>query len=107
MDEKNESSEPVEPLFKYLRIACDLREIVKNSSISSMTANTKVIFIGDSWGVLHILDHEGNVNCHQKFSNHIVAINQISVDSKGEYFGTCSDDGQVSARILDFQLVIS
>lgn len=98
MDEKNESSEPVEPLFKYLRIACDLREIVKNSSISAMTVNTKLIFIGDSWGGLHLLDHEGNVNCHQKFPKHIVAINQISVDSKGEYFGTCSDDGQVSPK---------
>lgn len=97
MDEKNE---PLEPIFKYLRIACDLREIVKNSSISCMTANTKVIFIGDSWGGLHILDHEGNVNCHQKFPKHIVAINKISVDSKGEYIGTCSDDGQVRQRFF-------
>lgn len=91
MDEK---IEPVEPLFKYLRLACDLQKIVKNSSISCISANTKVICVGDSWGAIHILDHEGNVNSHQKFPNHIVGINQISVDSKGEYIATCSDDGQ-------------
>lgn len=90
----NEVNENVEPLFKYLRLACDLREIVENSSISSIVANTKVIFVGTSWGDLHILDHEGNVNSHQKFPKHIVGINQISADTKGEYIGTCSDDGQ-------------
>lgn len=105
MDEKNE---PVEPLFKYLRIACDLREIVKNSSISCVSANTKVIFVGTSWGDLRILDHEGNVNSHQKFPKHIVGINQISVDNKGEYIGTCSDDGQVIKTFkLSLQLVVN
>lgn len=98
MDEK---SEPVEPLFKYLRIACDLREIVKNSSISSIQCTTKVILVGTTWGDIHILDHEGNVNSHQKFPKHIVGINQISVDSRGEFIGTCSDDGQVR-KVLKF-----
>ena len=97
MDEK---SEPVEPLLKYLRIACDLREIVKNSSISCIKASPKVIFVGTSWGDLFIIDHEGNINSHQKFPKHIVGINQISVDTKGEYIGTCSDDGQVRLATL-------
>jgi vacuolar protein sorting-associated protein 41 len=97
MDEK---SEPVEPLFKYLRIACDLREIVQNSSISCIAVSSKVIFIGTSWGDLFIIDHEGNINSHQRFPKHIVGINQISVDDKGEYIGTCSDDGQVRSAIL-------
>lgn len=92
MDEK---SEPVEPLFKYLRIACDLREIVRNSSISCVNATSKVIFVGTSWGDLFIIDHEGNINSHQNFPKHIVAINQISVETKGEYIASCSDDGQV------------
>ncbi|CRK93735.1 CLUMA_CG007263, isoform A [Clunio marinus] len=97
MDEK---SEPVEPLFKYLRIACDLREIVKNTSISCISATTKILIIGNSWGDIHILDHEGNVNSHQKFPKHIVGINQISVDSKGEWIGSCSDDGKVHITCL-------
>jgi vacuolar protein sorting-associated protein 41 len=94
--ESNERSDPVEPLFKYLRIACDLREIVKNTSISCISVSSKVIFVGTSWGDLHVLDHEGNVNYSQKFPKHIVAINQISIDDKGEYVATVSDDGQVS-----------
>lgn len=96
MLEMEEKNEPVEPLFKYLRLACDLRKIVANTSITKVVANTKVIFVGTSWGDLHILDHEGNVNSHQRFPKHIVGINQISVDTKGEYIGTCSDDGQAS-----------
>lgn len=55
-----------------------------------------MILVGTSWGDLHILDHEGNVNSHQKFPKHIVGINQISVEEKGEFAGTCSDDGQAS-----------
>jgi hypothetical protein len=94
--ESDEKSDPVEPLFKYLRLACDLKKIVENSSISCIFCTEKVVVVGTSWGDLHILDHEGNVNSHQKFPKHIVSINQISVDLKGEYIATCSDDGQVS-----------
>lgn len=90
-----EKSEPVEPLFKYIRIACDLREIVKNTSISSISCTTKVILLGTSWGGLHILDHEGNVNSLQRFPKYTFGINSISVDSKGEYAGWTIDDGQV------------
>jgi vacuolar protein sorting-associated protein 41 len=92
MDEKNE---PVEPLFKYLRIACDLREIVKSDSISEVFATEKIIAVGSSWGNLYILDHDGNVNCNKKFPKHIVAVNQISMDMKGEYMASCSDGGEV------------
>lgn len=99
-----EKSEPIEPLFKYIRIACDLREIVKNTSISAFNTTTKVILLGTSWGELHILDHEGNVNSHQRFPKHIVGINQISVDSKGEYLATCSDDGVVRLEIISIAL---
>lgn len=57
MDEnKSELSEPSEPLFKYLRLGCDLREIVKSSAISAIKANTKVLFVGTTWGDLFILD---------------------------------------------------
>lgn len=55
-DIKNDLSEPSEPLFKYLRLGCDLREIVKSSSISAIKANTKVVFVGTTWGDLYILD---------------------------------------------------
>jgi vacuolar protein sorting-associated protein 41 len=99
----SDKSDPIEPLFKYLRLACDLREIIKTTSISCVNANTKVIFVGTAWGDLYILDHEGNINSHRRFPKHIVGINRISVDNKGEFIATCSDDGQVSH--LSFELI--
>lgn len=85
----------IEPIFKYLRIASDLKDILKNDSISCVAATSKIIFIGTNWGQLYILDHEGNAISEQKFPKHMVSINEISVDSKGEYIATCSDDGKV------------
>lgn len=101
MDVNSESAvELVEPLFKYLRIACDLREITKNSSLSIVSATPKAILVGTAWGDLHILDHEGNVVTNKQFPKHIVAINDISVDTKEEWVATVSDDGQVSQNFL-------
>lgn len=47
-----------------------------------------------------MLDHQGNtvdtsVSRNQSVPTHIVSINQISIDDKGEYIATCSDDGMV------------
>lgn len=65
-----QSDSNIEPLFKYLRLACDLREIVKNSTISAVRANTKVMFVGTSWGDLFVLDHEGA--CCDVFSDQLL-----------------------------------
>lgn len=84
-----------EPIFKYLRIASDLKDILKNDSVSCIKATSKILFIGTVWGQLYILDHEGNAVSEQKFPKHMVSINELCVDSKGEYVATCSDDGKV------------
>jgi len=88
------------PLFKYLRISCDLRTILENESVSCIAAHSKVLFLGTAWGKLRALDHEGNINFENKFPEHNFAINQISADEKGEYIGTCSDDGNVHISCL-------
>lgn len=54
--------------------------------------------MGTYFGAVHLLDHLGNtvtLNKKQNLPNHVVAVNQISVDSKGEFLATCSDDGMV------------
>lgn len=43
---------------------------------------------------MHILDHQGT-SVQKELKAHTVAVNQISVDRKGEFFATCSDDGKV------------
>ena len=90
----------IEPIFKYLRIASDLKDILKNDSVSCIAATSKIIFIGTNWGQVYILDHEGNAISDQKFPKHMVSINEISVDSKGEYIATCSDDGKVKRHLI-------
>lgn len=53
--------------------------------------------IGTHWGAVHLLDHQGNTIQYkaQNFPAHMVSVNQITIDSKGEFIGTCSDDGNV------------
>lgn len=51
--------------------------------------------MGSHWGVIHVLDHQGTSIESKEIKAHTVAVNQISVDKKGEYIATCSDDGNV------------
>lgn len=48
-----------------------------------------------------MVDHQGNtVNSHLNHNQHefahTVAVNQVDIDSRGEYVATCSDDGKVN-----------
>lgn len=57
--------------------------------------------MGTHWGAVHLIDHQGNsvdnaINPKQQLPAHMVSVNQISIDSKGEYVATCSDDGVVT-----------
>lgn len=56
--------------------------------------------LGTHWGAVHLLDHQGNtvdtpINKKQNYPTHMVSVNQISIDSKGEFIGSCSDDGVI------------
>lgn len=57
--------------------------------------------LGTHLGAVYLLDHQGNMvdvsmDNKLKFSSHLISVNQISVDSRGEYIGTCSDDAMVT-----------
>lgn len=45
--------------------------------------------------MIYTLDHLGNIVDGKEFRAHTVAVNQISVDSSGEFIASCSDDGRV------------
>lgn len=52
--------------------------------------------IGTIWGRVHILDHDGNaVDTSTRPPSHLVSVNTISVDAKGDFIASCSDDGMV------------
>lgn len=45
---------------------------------------------------MHLLDHQGNIVKNSKeLRGHSVAINKISIDERGDFVGSCSDDGIV------------
>jgi len=48
--------------------------------------------MGTHWGIVHIMDFEGNEN--QKFQAHQATVNDLSVDLDGEYIASASDDGR-------------
>lgn len=96
-DEKFDAEviEEVEPKLKYVRLTNDVQTILTKDGVSYLAAHPKFLCVGTNWGSLHLLDFEGNVVGNQQLRPHTVAVNQISIDSRGEFIATCSDDGNV------------
>lgn len=97
LDEKSDAEvvEEVEPKLKYVRLTNDVQTILTKDGVSYLAAHPKFLCVGTNWGSLHLLDFEGNVVRNQQLRPHTVAVNQISIDSRGEFIATCSDDGNV------------
>uniref|UniRef100_A0A1B6C2S4 RING-type domain-containing protein n=1 Tax=Clastoptera arizonana TaxID=38151 RepID=A0A1B6C2S4_9HEMI len=96
-DEDQESvySEEIEPKLKYARITNDLQNIFFQDSASCIAVHPKFICIGTHFGMIHLLDHQGNSIRYKELRAHTVAVNQISIDINGDYIASCSDDGKV------------
>lgn len=96
-DEKSGSElvEEVEPKLKYVRLTNDVQTILTKDGVSYLAAHPKFLCIGTNWGSIHLLDFEGNIVNNRQLRSHTVAVNQISIDSQGEFIATCSDDGNV------------
>ena len=47
--------------------------------------------MGTHWGIVHILDLNGNDV--KRFECHSATVNELSIDSNGEYIASASDDG--------------
>lgn len=59
--------------------------------------------MGTHWGAVYLLDHQGNtvtLDSNQDLQRHVVSVNAISIDQKGEYIATCSDHGTVEIKGL-------
>jgi hypothetical protein len=55
---ENDKDKENEPLFKYLRITCDLSDILKSDSISSVAVTSRAFFLGTEFGRCYCLDFE-------------------------------------------------
>lgn len=88
-----------EPKLKYDRMGNDVQNILIKDAVSCIYVHTKFICLGTQWGVIHMLDHEGNRvsigGKDKELQAHTIAVNMISVDSNGDYIASCSDDGRV------------
>ncbi|XP_026746855.1 vacuolar protein sorting-associated protein 41 homolog [Trichoplusia ni] len=90
-----------EPKLKYDRLANDVQNILLKDAVSCICVHTKFICLGTQWGVIHLLDHEGNTvpisqdGKNKELQAHAIAVNKISVDLNGDYIASCSDDGKV------------
>lgn len=81
-----------EPKLSYERMLNDLPYVVRSDFITSSCLHSKLFAIGTNSGRIHVFDHQGNKVEQQELSVHLKAVKCISIDNKGEYFVSCSDD---------------
>lgn len=67
-----------------------------------MSPSFQYLCLGTHLGRFYIFDHLGNIveERRDSFGQHMVAINQISVDTKGEFIAACSDEGRFTINGL-------
>ncbi|XP_033639458.1 vacuolar protein sorting-associated protein 41 homolog isoform X2 [Asterias rubens] len=95
-DDDEDSIESEEPKLKYERIRNTLEDILSKDAASCMAVHTKFMAVGTHWGMVHVLDLQGNNIEGKEFAKHSTTVNQISLDSNGDYLSSCSDDGRVA-----------
>lgn len=81
-----------EPKLSYERILNDLSTIIQTDTITSTCLHSKFFVIGTLFGRIHVFDHQGNKVKGQDLCVHLKSVNSISIDEKGEYLVSCSND---------------
>ncbi|XP_077978241.1 vacuolar protein sorting-associated protein 41 homolog [Glandiceps talaboti] len=101
-ESSSEESDVEEPKLKYERIGNDLQNILDRSkdAVSCLAVHSKFLAIGTHWGLVHVIDHQGNNISGKEFACHTTTVNQISLDDNGDYIASCSDDGRVAVHGL-------
>ncbi|XP_065056613.1 vacuolar protein sorting-associated protein 41 homolog [Rhopilema esculentum] len=94
-DQFEDDEDDEEPKLKYERVGNAIQSILQQDAASCMAVHLKFLALGTHWGVVHVLDHQGNNIRNKEFPSHTTTVNQISIDSYGEYVASCSEDGRV------------
>lgn len=97
--EESDGLEESEPKLKYARMKNSLINIFNKYAAKCIAVHPKFVCLGNNWGMIHMLDHEGIVVL-QELKLHSTDVNQISIDSNGDFIASCSDDGRVCIRGL-------
>jgi WD40 repeat protein len=93
--------EPKEPKLTYERILNDVSASVQTDFITAACLHAKFIVVGYNSGRLNIFDHQGNRINSRNLCLHVKPINCISVDRKGNFFVSCSDESLVVYGLCD------
>ncbi|KAK3247688.1 Vacuolar protein sorting-associated protein 41 [Cymbomonas tetramitiformis] len=95
-----EEEEEDEPRLKYQRFGSgsSVPEILANDAASCLCVSPKILALGTHNGNVHLLDFNGNEV--KQFAAHSMTVNELCFDSRGEYVGSCSDDGTVVVSAL-------
>ncbi|GIZ02898.1 vacuolar protein sorting-associated protein 41 homolog, partial [Caerostris extrusa] len=80
--DSDDTEEEIEPKLCYERLANDVPNILKKDAASCIAVHTKV------FGISQIL------------FQHATTVNQISIEDKGDYLASCSNDGKVAVHGL-------
>uniref|UniRef100_A0A6G1SCB3 Vacuolar protein sorting-associated protein 41 n=1 Tax=Aceria tosichella TaxID=561515 RepID=A0A6G1SCB3_9ACAR len=92
---------PKEPKLTYERILNDVSASVRTDFITTACLHAKFVIVGYNSGRLNIFDHQGNKINTRNLCLHVKPINCISVDKKGNYFVSCSDESLVVYGLCD------
>ena len=97
-DEEEEEEEEDEPRLKYSRMAGSVPDILSESSATCMVAADKLLVLGTSFGSVVVMDFDGNEVF--RWQAHEASVCCLCVDARGEFVGSCSDDGGVVVQGL-------
>jgi WD40 repeat protein len=92
-EDEDEEGEDEEPRLKYQRLGGSVPSLLSSDAASCLTVAERIIALGTHDGTVHLLDFQGNQV--REFRAHTATVNEVSIDSNGEFVGSCSDDGTV------------
>ncbi|CAM6008740.1 unnamed protein product [Sphagnum balticum] len=92
-EDEDDEGEDEEPRLKYQRLGGSVPSLLSSDAASCLTVAERIIALGTHDGTVHLLDFQGNQV--REFHAHTATVNEVSIDSNGEFVGSCSDDGTV------------
>lgn len=94
-DDEEEEEEEL-PRLKYARLKNNLTSVLAKCSATCLSVHPKLICMGTTWGSIHLFDHQGNtVKNSGDLKGHSVSVNKITMDERGDFIASCSDDGYI------------
>ncbi|KAG0655802.1 Vacuolar protein sorting-associated protein 41 [Rhodotorula mucilaginosa] len=97
-DEEEDEEDEEEPTLKYSRLEGSTAQIFSKDTASAIAVCEKYIIVGSHNGMIFVLSPEGRLL--KRFRPHSATINDLSIDSTGEYVGSASMDGLISIQSL-------